>query len=336
MGYKKKSSIVKNKIEKANRPKNFLDVGGSSTTVIDLPEIPFPEMEFPDIEIPDNSIQFDTVSSDNELIISSYEEEYNFITKTQFKKGKKSGKQGKRRVPLPIEFSKTFFSDDENDEAGLNENLLEEEEDLNDNEINFNAPNSYKENDNPTEPADTTNASMWIIFWALNYQAKCMLSNIETGFLIKFLRYLCIFHDKNKYTTFATTLKIACKALGICAQMIKYAICKKCCKLYSVADVSTNKPNLSPKIIQDFPNHPIANKRQPCTSYIAKKVPVTSGVIFKPTLIFLTISLVHQLQSLYNRKGFEVNCRKWVDRLVDPGMVTNIYDSRIWKTFQVL
>ncbi|CAG8831493.1 4624_t:CDS:1, partial [Gigaspora rosea] len=96
--------------------------------------------------------------SDNESIISSYEEEYNFITKIQSKKEKKSGKRGKRNVLLPMEFSETFFLDDENDEAGLNKNLSEEE-DLDDNEINFNAPDSYEENDNPTEPADTTNAS---------------------------------------------------------------------------------------------------------------------------------------------------------------------------------
>ncbi|CAG8803280.1 16072_t:CDS:2, partial [Gigaspora rosea] len=187
--YKKKSLIVKNTIEKANRPKysrnyhpeycfcnicksilvdprtkkshiarrdivvrNFLDVGGSSTTIIDLLEILFPEMEFPDMEISDNPIQFDTS-----------------------KKGKKSGKWGKWSVSLPMEFSKTFFSDDENDEAGLNENLSEDEEDLDNNEINFNAPDSYKENDNPAEPADTTNASMWIVFWALNYQAEYII-----------------------------------------------------------------------------------------------------------------------------------------------------------------
>ncbi|CAG8749521.1 23954_t:CDS:2, partial [Gigaspora rosea] len=199
MGYKKKSSNVKNTIEKANRPKysrnrhpeycfcnickgilinprtkkshmarrdtvvrNFLDVGGSSTTIIDLPEIPFPEMEFPDMEISDNPIQLDTISSDNELIISSYEEEYNFITKTRPKK-EKNLENGENGV-------ETFFSDDENDEAGLNENLSEEKEDLDDNEVNFNPPDSYEENDNPTEPAETTNASTCIVFWALNFK----------------------------------------------------------------------------------------------------------------------------------------------------------------------
>ncbi|CAG8780674.1 18267_t:CDS:2, partial [Gigaspora rosea] len=121
--------------------RNFLDVGGSSTTVIDLSEILFSEMEFPDMEISDNPIQLDTVSSNNESIISLYEEEYNFITKTQSKKGK------------------NLENNDENNEAGLNENLSEKKEDLDDNEINFNAPDSYEENDNSTEPADTTNAS---------------------------------------------------------------------------------------------------------------------------------------------------------------------------------
>ncbi|CAG8785305.1 18880_t:CDS:1, partial [Dentiscutata erythropus] len=53
-------------------------------------------MKFPVIEIPDSSIQFDIGSSENESVISSYEEEYNFITKTQPKKEKKSGNGGKR------------------------------------------------------------------------------------------------------------------------------------------------------------------------------------------------------------------------------------------------
>ncbi|CAG8807028.1 21424_t:CDS:1, partial [Dentiscutata erythropus] len=47
-------------------------------------------MEFPVMEIPDSPMQFDTSSSENESVISSYKEEYNFITKTQPKKEKKS------------------------------------------------------------------------------------------------------------------------------------------------------------------------------------------------------------------------------------------------------
>ncbi|CAG8712244.1 17168_t:CDS:2 [Dentiscutata erythropus] len=52
-------------------------------------------MKFPVMEIPDSSIQFDTGSSENESVISSYEEEYNFITKIQPKKGKKFDNRGK-------------------------------------------------------------------------------------------------------------------------------------------------------------------------------------------------------------------------------------------------
>ncbi|CAG8815073.1 27102_t:CDS:1, partial [Dentiscutata erythropus] len=65
--------------------RNLLNISGSSTTVSirDLPEILFLVMK-----IPDSPMQFDTGSSENELVISSYEEEYNFITKTQPKKEK--------------------------------------------------------------------------------------------------------------------------------------------------------------------------------------------------------------------------------------------------------
>ncbi|CAG8802628.1 4668_t:CDS:1, partial [Dentiscutata erythropus] len=89
--------------------RNLLNISGSSTTISvrDLLEIRFPEIEFPVIEIPDSSMQFDTSSSENESVISSYEEEYNFITKTQPKKGKKSGNGEKRSTPLSIEFIET-------------------------------------------------------------------------------------------------------------------------------------------------------------------------------------------------------------------------------------
>ncbi|CAG8798999.1 7366_t:CDS:1, partial [Dentiscutata erythropus] len=39
-------------------------------------------IEFPVMKIPDSPMQFDTNSFENELVISSYKEEYNFITKT--------------------------------------------------------------------------------------------------------------------------------------------------------------------------------------------------------------------------------------------------------------
>jgi len=67
----------------------------------------------------------------------------------------------------------------------------------------------------------------------------------------------------------------------------------------------------------DFPNHPRINQRVACGANIAKKVPVAGGIIYRPSMIFPTISLKHQLQLMYSRKGFEHSCRKWADRCND-------------------
>jgi hypothetical protein len=58
-----------------------------------------------------------------------------------------------------------------------------------------------------------------------------------------------------------------------------------------------------------------------------------NGVIKRPVLIFPIVSLKHQLNLLFKREGFEESCRKWVSRPSDPETLADIYDKRIWKSF---
>ena len=37
---------------------------------------------------------------------------------------------------------------------------------------------------------------------------------------------------------------------------------------------------------------------------------------------------------MYNRKGFKESCRKWADRRNDSQYLNDIYDGKVWKTFQ--
>src|SRR5205085_4561227 len=62
---------------------------------------------------------------------------------------------------------------------------------------------------------------------------------------------------------------MACKLFGIGDQIIKYATCPTCCKLYSVNKLPTDKP--SHCSFQNFPNHPMANYRSPCGAVITKQ-----------------------------------------------------------------
>ena len=160
---------------------------------------------------------------------------------------------------------------------------------------------------------------------------------MATDSLVKFIRYILILLDKNTYNSFPTSLYMARKKLGVCAHVIKYATCEKCCKLYNVSEVSTDKPNQVPTTIHcnhsEFPNHPMANQRKECGAKLAKNVPVSNGIIYRPSLTFPIVSLKHQLQLMYNRKGFEESCKKWADRRNDSRYLNDIYDGRVWQTF---
>ena len=76
------------------------------------------------------------------------------------------------------------------------------------------------------------------------------------------------------------------------------------------------------------------NKRNACERILYKCVSIKNGIIKKPSSIFPTISLKHQLNLLFKRKGFEESCRKWVNRPSDLEILADIYDRRIWKSFK--
>ncbi|PKB93324.1 hypothetical protein RhiirA5_441643 [Rhizophagus irregularis] len=105
---------------------------------------------------------------------------------------------------------------------------------------------------------------------------------------------------------------MARKKLGFCVHIIKYAACDKCCKLYNIDDISSSKPAVAPKFTectyQDFPDHPMSNKRNPCGATLYKNV--------------------------YTKDGFEESCRKWVNRPSNPEILADVYDGRVWKSFK--
>jgi hypothetical protein len=144
--------------------------------------------------------------------------------------------------------------------------------------------------------------------------------------------------NENLYSRFPTSLYMARKKLGFCVHIIKYAACNKCCKLYNIDDISSSKPAVAPKFTectyQDFSDHPMSNKRNPCGASLCKNVYTKVGVIKKLALIFPTISLKHQLSLLFKRKGFEESCRKWVNHPSELEILADIYDGRVWKSFK--
>ena len=290
----------------------------------------------------DDRMEIETLSSDNDEIEEigkperlplDQEEKYLFLTKKIPKdrskgKGKQKatvGRIGQNPIVLIDQIIMSDYEEDDDDEdnhdQGDNNNFGEEEEEEEEEYASgFDAPENIYDDDDPSAPiVDFNEGYNWIVLWILLYQERHRLSDVATHSLVKFVRYILILLDSN--ADFPISLYMARKKLGVCAHIIKYAACEKCCRLYNVTEVSSNIPDQVPTTIHcnyvDFPNHPMENQRESCNAKLAKIIPTKDRIIYRPSTIFPTINLKHQLQSMYNRKGFEELCRKWADRRDD-------------------
>ncbi len=180
--------------------------------------------------------------------------------------------------------------------------------------MNFDASEVELEDDFRYAKEGLDDTFSWIIIWILKYQERFQLSNIATNFLFKFFHYVFINIDEKLFSAFFTSLYITQKSLNTCVHLINYVNCEKCCKLYKIANVFNNSPNLTPKftrcVFQDFSNHPMSKKRNSYGNILYKLIHIKNGIIKKLTSIFPTVSLKHQLNLLFKQKYFEKSCRK--------------------------
>ncbi|PKY38937.1 hypothetical protein RhiirA4_452039 [Rhizophagus irregularis] len=280
-----------------------------------------------------NFTEVDLTSSDDDQIEINrsipQEENYTFLPKKVLSdkpKGKQKGISSSSRIKYPIIVIEQNISDDDGDNNDYDEN------DQNDNNLNFVEENPNEHSSSGFDVPETED-----LYDGPKRGTSYLMLLLSTDSLVKFLRYLLILLDANTFDFFPTSLYMARKTLGICAHIIKYAACEKCCKLYDVAEVSNINPNQVPVkshcIHIDLPNHPMANQKNECMTKLTKTVHTINGTLYRHSLIFPTISLKHQLQLMYNRKGFESSCRKWADRYSDSQYLNDIYNGRVWKTF---
>ena len=66
---------------------------------------------------------------------------------------------------------------------------------------------------------------------------------------------------------------------------------------------------------------------------ITLKGPVNNGFNWRPKMIYPLPCLKTQLSIMYKRPGFEDLLKKWTNRDDIPGIISDIYDGEIWKTF---
>ncbi|CAG8602089.1 5668_t:CDS:2 [Funneliformis caledonium] len=194
------------------------------------------------INVSDDSVDVDIGGVDSENNDSSAE-------KTQFSHS---------RIDFPLAVTEQYNSDED---RNVNEDIY--------------SKSGYDDKDFDVHNADINQGFTWIVYWIFKFQERNRLSDTATNALIKFMRYLLVLIDTDSYSKFPIFLYMTCKLFGISDQIIKYATCKKCCKLYAVKDLPADRPYHY--TFQDYPNHPMTSLRFPCNDIVTKQIPTNKG-----------------------------------------------------------
>ncbi|CAB5380531.1 unnamed protein product [Rhizophagus irregularis] len=239
---------------------------------------------------------------------SNYESDFCWRRKDQFREPKVN--QGSNKS-IDDEYEGDTPSKDDDMVLDDHETLVEQ----------FIAPENDLEFEYPGTNVNFANS--WILIWIFKYQARFCLSDVAIDSLIKFFQQLLMDADQMRFKDFPTSLYTASKLLQIGKQSKTYAVCPSCNTLYNTAEVVAEEGFNCTHV--EFPMQP---KRIPCGMELTEQVYKR-----RPKLLFPLPSLKMQINSLYQRSGFQQQLRKWTDRHIDNGMLADIYDGKIWKDF---
>lgn len=318
----------------AGEPSNTWTSNPESSNTIDNDD-PLPEIIDP--------IDPSPMIIDDIIVPLPLERNHSFLTKKRpIHESKKSNtKKGK----ISDQVLENLLSDDEGDFDDGDENRDFEDEDDgfedidnddrdSDEEVDVNFASTGLDDDEPRLPNLNINYShAWVILWILQFQQRYKLSNISIDSLFKFLKFFLLTIDKNKFSSFPSSLHMAKKMLGISIKMIKFAACNKCHKLYDIKEIS-NKTEVPTCSFVNYPNHSMERFRQKCNNPIFKKIDSSNSQILRPIMLFPLVSIKQQLTLFFSRKNFELSCRKWAVRKNETEALFDIYDGMIWKNFK--
>ena len=183
--------------------------------------------------------------------------------------------------------------------------------------------------------------SLFLLLWASFYSVSANALN----HLIKFLHFiLSVLLPKSSsmaslVSQLPTTLYNLKKSFGLLDDKFeKYVICPKCSSLYQFKECfSATIIGISPKRCSHirFRNHPHVSKRQPCGHRLIREVVTKTGKKHYPLKCYCYNSITNSLKSILQRKDYLNKCELWRNREIPEGVLADIYDGSVWKSFFV-
>ena len=117
----------------------------------------------------------------------------------------------------------------------------------------------------------------------------------------------------------------------------KYVVCIKCLKLYKFENCVRNIRGVpTSKHCNNvlYPNHTQRPPRRPCGQTLLMRSATASGkTVLHPLKTYCYLPLKDSVKTLISKKGFLEDCELWRKRITYDGVMSDIYDGKIWKEF---
>jgi hypothetical protein len=156
-----------------------------------------------------------------------------------------------------------------------------------------------------------------------------------TESLIKFTKLLLGEIGDPTFENFPGTLYKTRKVLNLKDRFHNFVACTKCHKLYNKQEVEEFRRGENLTIMKcqhiEYSNSP---RRQMCQNPLSYQIRLLNDVSTQPEMIYPFSTICQQLAILYLQLRFEKSFRHWVNQSHSDDIITDIYDSQIWKTFK--
>ena len=179
----------------------------------------------------------------------------------------------------------------------------------------------------------------WILYFLCMWKSVNLISDNALSTLLLFLYnvfQIMSWHDSfmaGVASIFPSSLYLIRKHLNIDRDNFdRYIVCSKCFKLHNLEDVVyLNSRNEKSAHSCDFA--PFCNN-QICNTQLMKKVMLRGTTIaYYPHYVYLYKSIIEKLECILQRPGIEDKCLKWKNRRMPDGILADVYDGKIWKSF---
>lgn len=212
---------------------------------------------------------------------------------------------------------------------------------------------SDDDEDDPQQSPDTLTISSsslqilrFIVLFLLSWQAIFRMPNVALDIAFKFfsillnkISVLCgTVNLKEIATFFPDTLTKANKFQCILRDNYqRLIVCSKCYSTYEFNDCLSKENaagNIKSCSFIRFPRHPQARMRVPCANALLKTIRTASRkCIERPIKVFCYQDLIDCIKKLVCQPGKLDMFSHWKYRSVPAGIMADIYDGAVWKSF---